>query len=94
MGYILETLTPRAIDSYFCWGFFDSFLQQKEWFSDYLYEDQAADILQKDPQLKADFEKWKSENPGIDAYSKLNYIYRKSNNFEKTYMRYPVFFIY
>ncbi len=94
MGYILETLTSRASDSYFCWGFFDSFLQQKEWFSDYLYEDQAADLLQKDPQLKADFEKWKSENPGIDAYSKLNYIYRNSNSFEKTYMRYPVFFIY
>ena len=94
MGYIMETLTPQACDSYFCWGFFDSFLEQKEWISDYLYEDQAAELLKKDTHLKTNFEKWKLENPGIDAYSKLNYIYRNSSDFEKTFMRYPVFFIY
>ena len=47
MKYALEALTPASNDSYFCWGFFDSFLQQKEWFSSYVFEDIAADILNK-----------------------------------------------
>lgn len=32
--YILETLEPEAVDSYFNWNFFDPILQQKEGYSD------------------------------------------------------------
>ena len=94
MKYALEALTPASNDSYFCWGFFDSFLQQKEWFSSYVFEDIAADILKKDSLLKIDFEKWKLENPDKSDYEKLNFIYQRSPNFERTFMRYPVFSIY
>ncbi|MBL0044861.1 MAG: hypothetical protein IPP33_10870 [Flavobacteriales bacterium] len=41
---IIETLEPEGEDSYFAWGFFDSVLQQKEWFSDYAFEDIATDV--------------------------------------------------
>ena len=94
MRYALETLIPRAVDSYFCWGFFDSFLQQKEWFSSYVYEDVAADLLEKDNSLKKEFEKWKLINPNADDYSQLNFIYQHSTSFEKTYRRYPIFSCY
>ena len=94
MRYALETLIPRAVDSYFCWGFFDSFLQQKEWFSSYVYEEVAADLLLKDKNLKNEFEKWKLINPNEDEYSQLNYIFQHSPNFEKTYRRYPIFSCY
>ena len=94
MRYALETLIPRAVDSYFCWGFFDSFLQQKEWFSSYVYEEVAADLLLKDKNLKNEFEKWKLINPNEDEYSQLNYIFQHSPNFEKTYCRYPIFSCY
>lgn len=93
MKYALEALTPKSEDSYFCWGFFDAFLQQKEWFSSYVFEDIAAETLKKDTILKNDFEKWKIENPGKSDYEKLNFIYQRSPNFEKTYMRYPIFLI-
>ncbi|HKB45773.1 MAG TPA: M14 family zinc carboxypeptidase, partial [Chitinophagaceae bacterium] len=53
--YIVETLEPQATDSYFSWGFFDAILQQKEWFSDYVFEDTAAEILKNNPSLKAEF---------------------------------------
>ena len=94
MRYVLEALIPQAVDSYFCWGFFDSILQQKEGFSSYVYEDVAADLLEKNPELKNDFEKWKLKNPTADEFSQLNFIFQHSPNFEKTYRRYPVFSIY
>ena len=49
--YLMETLEPQATDSFFAWGFFDSVLQQKEHFSDYVFEDLAADLLRHDPAL-------------------------------------------
>jgi hypothetical protein len=33
-------------------------LQQKEWFSDYVYEETAERILKEDPQLKIELEKY------------------------------------
>ncbi len=92
--YILEALIPGAVDSYFCSGYFDSILQQKEWFSSYVFEDLAEKLLQKDQTLKLKFEKWKSDHPEADEYSQLNFIYKSSDYFEKTYMRYPIYSIY
>jgi hypothetical protein len=37
----LETLEPEAVDSFFNWNFFDTMLQQKEGYSDYIFEDLA-----------------------------------------------------
>ncbi len=51
--YLIETLEPTATDAFFAWNFFDGILQQKEGFSDYVFEDTAATILKNDPKLKA-----------------------------------------
>ncbi|MFM2190251.1 MAG: hypothetical protein RL491_637, partial [Bacteroidota bacterium] len=53
--YLIETLEPQAPDSWFSWGFFDSILQQKEWFSAYVFDDMAARILANNLELKARF---------------------------------------
>jgi hypothetical protein len=37
--YLLETLEPQAVDSFFNWNFVDTILQQKEYFSAYVFED-------------------------------------------------------
>ena len=94
MKFALEALVPRNVDSYFCWGFFDSCLMQKEGFSSYVFEDMAASMLEKDPTMKKDFDEWKSKNPKADSYTQLNYIYHHSPYFEKSYKRYPVFSCY
>lgn len=91
--YILETLEPRAVDSFFAWNFFDSVLGQKEYFSAYVFEDLVADLLEKDRELKKKFEEKKkndAEFAGSGA-AQLDYIYHHSPYYEKSHLRYPVY---
>ena len=91
--YLLETLEPASPDSFFNWNFFDSVLQQKEGFSPYVFEDLAKELLDKDPALNEDFqEKKKSDREfSKDWFAQLDWIYKKSDHFEKAYLRYPIF---
>jgi len=90
--YIVETLEPQGVDSFFAWNFFDSILGQKEYFSDYVFEDVAAGLLKKDPELKKKLEAEKAKNPDVakSAATQLSFIYKNSAYFEPTFMRYPV----
>lgn len=90
--YIVETLEPQGVDSFFAWGFFDSVLDQKEHYSDYVFEDIAADLLKKDPTLRKKLDDEKARNPQLaaSARAQLNFVYINSPFFEKTYQRYPV----
>lgn len=90
--YIVETLEPKGVDSFFAWNFFDSVLGEKEYFSDYVFEDVAAELLKNDPNLKAKLDEEKLKNPQLagSARLQLNFVYRNSPYFEKTYLRYPV----
>lgn len=90
--YIVETLEPQAIDSFFNWNFFDSVLGQKEGYSSYVFEDTAAELLKKDPALKQKLEAEKAKNPDMakSAREQLDFVYKNSDYYEKTYMRYPI----
>jgi hypothetical protein len=91
--YLLETLEPSAVDSFFNWNFFDTILQQKEGFSPYVFEDTALALLQNDSVLRNKFnakkqmEKEFSEN----WYAQLNWLFKRSKHYEKAHMQYPVF---
>ncbi len=90
--YIVETLEPQGVDSFFAWNFFDSTLGQKEHFSDYVFEDVAADLLKKNPQLKQQLEAEKVKNLEMpkSAAAQLNFVYKNSACFEPTFLRYPI----
>lgn len=90
--YIIETLEPQAPDSWFAWNFFDGILQQKEYFSSYVFEDLAADFLEQNPALKDALEQKKTEDPEFaqSARAQLDFIYRNSPYYESTHKRYPV----
>ena len=90
--YLLETLEPQATDSFFAWGFFDSVLQQKEHFSDYVFEDVAADLLRRAPQLRERLEKLKAANAAFAANgpAQLEWVYLNSAYHEPGHNRYPV----
>ena len=90
--YLLETLEPQATDSFFAWGFFDSVLQQKEHYSDYVFEDLAAELLRRDPALRQRLEKLKAGNPAFAANGKaqLEWVYQSSAYHEAGHNRYPV----
>ncbi len=89
---VMEVLEPRAGDSFFAWGFFDSILQQKEWFSGYVFEDIAAELLRKDPALRAALEERKAADPAFaaDAWQQLYWVYQRSPHHESGHKRYPV----
>ncbi|MBK9415732.1 MAG: hypothetical protein IPN62_00270 [Flavobacteriales bacterium] len=91
----MEILEPRAADSFFAWGFFDPILQQKEWFSDYVFEDIAADLLASDPALRQALEAAKAADPALanDAWGQLYWVYQRSPYFEPGYRLVPVFSI-
>ena len=90
--YIVETLEPQGGDSFFAWNFFDGILQQKEWFSDYIFEDKCDSILKSDPALKAELiSKQKSDSAfAKNNWAQLSFIYQHSGYMEKTFKRYPV----
>jgi hypothetical protein len=90
--YIVETLEPQGVDSFFAWNFFDSILGQKEYFSDYVFEDVAAELLKSDDALRQKLNSAKAKDSKLanNAEAQLNFVYRNSPYFEKTYLRYPV----
>ncbi|WP_295212054.1 hypothetical protein [uncultured Chryseobacterium sp.] len=92
--YLIETLEPEALDSFFNWNFFDGILAQKEYYSAYIFEDTAAELLKKDKTLKQKFESKKASDPKFaeDGTDQLDWIYRNSPYFEeKTFRQYPVY---
>jgi hypothetical protein len=90
--YVMEALGCTAEDGFFAWNFFDAQLQQKEWFSDYVFEDIAADLLERDPALRAALEARRLEEPSFaaDGWAQLLFIYQRSPYFEKSFRQYPV----
>jgi hypothetical protein len=91
--YLVETLEPTAPDAFLAWNFFDGILQQKEYFSDYIFEDLAAELLKKDPALRARLEEKRKTDTNFanDAHAQLDFVYRNSPYFETEYMQYPVY---
>lgn len=91
--YLVETLEPEAMDSFFNWNFFDTILQQKEHFSPYVFEDIAWLLLQDNAELKQIFEQKKAEDSEFakSGYAQLNFLYTHSPYYEKAHMQYPVY---
>lgn len=90
--FVVETLEPKSWDSYLAWNYFDAILQQKEWFSAYVFEDEAAKIIRENPEIKIEFEKKKRESVEFanDSFLQLYYLYQHSGHYEPTHNLYPV----
>ena len=91
--FIHASLQPRAEDSYLTWNFFDSYLQQKEYFSNYVFKDQIAEILAKDKALNDEYHLRKATDEKFrnSEWDQLYFIYSRSPYFEQTFMRLPVY---
>lgn len=93
--FLASVLDPMSVDSYLFWGFFDIIFQQKEYFSPYVFEDRAMEMLAEDAQLAQEFENWKKANPSLlkSPYAVLSFFYQRSEFYEEEHLRYPVAFI-
>jgi hypothetical protein len=91
--FAIEVLEPLGIDSLFRWAFFDSVLDKKESFSDYVFEDEAALLLDTEPGLRSRFEAWKAAHPELlgDPQAVLGFIFLAAQRHaEPEWRRYPV----
>lgn len=95
--YAVETLEPQAHDSFFRWGFFNSVLEKKEAYSDYVFEDSAFEMLQEEPELNEKFDAWRKQHPELlsDQTAVLDFIFANGKRFhEPEWRRYPVFSLF
>ena len=79
------------------WNFFDSALQQKEYFSAYVFEETAAELLEQNPEwgraLEEEKQRLLSSGSNMGARQQLDFIYQKSDLAEGTSDRHPIFTI-
>ncbi|NLP57581.1 M14 family metallopeptidase [Lutibacter sp. B1] len=94
--YIMETLEASATDSFFNWNFFDTILQQKEYYSAYVFEDIAEEYLRNNFILKLNFdEKMKSDSEfAKNPREQLDYVYKNSPHYEKAYLKLPIYKVF
>lgn len=97
LNFILSVLEPRCEDSYFAWNLMDSYIQEKEYFSAYVFEDEAEEILRNDPELMQRFTDKKKNDPEFakNGEAQLFFVYQNSPYFEKrTFNKLPIFKMY
>jgi hypothetical protein len=89
IAHLLEPVSP---DSYAAWGFFDAFMEQKEYSESYVMETMAREMIQKNPALKIEFEAMKKadKNFASDPDAMLNWFYSKSPYWDNHYNVYPI----
>ena len=92
MQYLIEMLEPKAKDSFFRWNFFDSVLDQREYFSPYGFEENALRTLREFPELEGKLKARRAADPDFakDHYTQMSFIYQNSPWAEKSWKRYPV----
>jgi hypothetical protein len=87
----IHLLEPNSPDSLVYWGFFNAIFEQKEYFSDFVMEKIAAEMLEKDENLRREFEeKLKDEKFAKSARARLNFFYERSPYSDKRIGVYPV----
>lgn len=76
----LEWLEPEAPDSALRWGLFDSIFEQREYGEGYVLEKMAREAMEKDPALKAEFERRVQTDARFAAspWARLEFFYDRS----------------
>lgn len=91
--YLAHVFDPLSDDSFFNWGFFDAVLMQKEYFSPYLFEETAAEILKRNTMLSKALQEKKGKDADFaaDPRAQLDFVYRNSKYYEDSHRRIPVY---
>ncbi len=89
---IAHLLEPASPDSYAAWGFFDAYMEQKEYAESYVMETIVREMIRKNPDLKTEFEQKKASDKvfASDPDEMLNWFYQKSLYGDSQMNLYPV----
>lgn len=91
--FIVNQLEPEGPDSYFRWNFFDSCLENREWFSPHpVLEDRIAKYLHETPESRKMLDDAILANPAMahDRTAQMYFVYTKCGLANKWVNRYPV----
>jgi hypothetical protein len=88
----LNLLEPAAPDSLVRWGFLNSIFEQKEYFSDYVFEPIAQEMARRHPQLLAEFNAKVKDDGRFAANprARLQWWYERSPYLEPDKDAYPI----
>jgi hypothetical protein len=91
--FIVNQLEPEGPDSYFRWNFFDSCLEDREWFSPHpVLEDRIAKFLEESPECRKMLDDAIAANPALkkDRAAQMYFVYTRCGLYNKWAGRYPV----
>ena len=89
---IANLLEPKSGDSFIRWGFMNSIFERKEYFENYVMEKIAEGMLNKNVELRKDFETKLNVDEEFrnSPEERLKFFYTRSQYYDKNYQVYPV----
>ena len=89
---VMALLEPRAPDSLAAWGFFNACFEQKEHMEPYVAEQIAREMLEKNPQLRAEFTRRLEQDPVFAGSpdARLGFFLSRHSSRDERYNLYPV----
>jgi hypothetical protein len=89
---IMNLLEPEAPDSLAKWGFFNAIFEEKEYAEHYVLETLARKMMEKDPELKREFESLVAGDADFAASpaARLRFFYKRSPYWDPQMNLYPV----
>lgn len=89
LAYMLE---PNSSDSFLRWGFFNAIFEQKEYAETYVMEPLARQMMDENPQLRIEFEKFIKDNPTVkqNSWMQLNWFYERTPWWDQQKNVYPI----
>ncbi|UTW66830.1 hypothetical protein KFE94_01565 [bacterium SCSIO 12643] len=90
--YLINVLEPKSEDSFFAWNFYDEIVQQKEWYSAYVFEPYAQQMLEEDPLLQMEYDQMMAKDKRFSESGdyRLYWLYKKSPYYEPSHNRLPI----
>lgn len=90
---VVHLMEPVAPDSLVSWGFFNAYLEQKEYMEPYVLDPEAERMMAQDPVLARDFAERLATDPAFaaDPNARRMYFYRRHPSFDSQMDVYPVF---
>lgn len=93
---IAAALEPASAGSFVEWGFFNQVFEQKEYSETYVMETMAREMMEKDPELRKEFEAKKNSDPDFakSQWNMLNWFYSKTPYWDNRFNIYPIGKVY
>ncbi|MEO5822996.1 MAG: peptidase M14, partial [Vicinamibacteraceae bacterium] len=90
---VMTLLEPGSADALVAWGFFTAAFERKEYMEAYVAEDVATEMLARDPQVKAEFERRLREDAAFarSPSARLDFFYRRHLAWDERFNLYPVY---